>query len=296
LMNGYIIPALGKIPLQKLTPQRVQALYTKKLNDGLKPKTVMSIHGVLHNALDNAVKWNLVPRNVCDAVSPPSVPVTEKQIVSISQARILLDHVRKNRLEVFLALALTTGMRRGEMLALRWSDVDLVHGSLQILRTVDYIPHYGYVETEAKTARGRRKIMLTSFILEMLNSHRAQQMEERYKVGDKWIDKNLVFCGLKGNYFNPSYLLRVFKKALAAAGLPHMHIHDLRHSAATILLSMNVHPKVVQELLGHSSITITMDLYSHVLPTMQQDVVDKMDDAFKLLSEVVDEDTESEDS
>jgi integrase len=222
-------------------------------------------------------------------VSTPRVPKTEKPVVSISQAHILLEHVRKNRLEMLLTLAITTGMRRGEMLALRWSDIDLVGGSLQIMRTVDYIPHYGYVESEPKTDTGRRKIMLAPFVMEMLNSHRAKQMEERYNVGDKWIDKNLVFCGLRGDYFNPNYLLRIFKKALAAAGLPHMHIHDLRHSAATILLSMNVHPKVVQELLGHSSIVITMDLYSHVLPSMQQDVIEKWDDAFKLLGEVIED-------
>jgi integrase len=128
----------------------------------------------------------------------------------------------------------------------------------------------------------------------MLNSHRANQMEERYKVGDRWVDKNLVFCGIQGNYFNPNYLLRVFKKALIAAGLPHMHIHDLRHSAATILLSMNVHPKVVQELLGHSSISITMDLYSHMLPTMQQDVIDKMGEAFKMLDEVLEDNDQND--
>ena len=292
LMNRYIIPDLGKISLQKLTPQRVQALYTKRFDAGLKPKTVMSIHGLLHKALDNAVKWNLIIRNVCDAVTPPRVPKTEKQVLPVSQARLLLEHVKQNRLETLLALAITTGMRRGEILALRWSDVDLVEGNLQIKRTVDYIPHYGYVESEPKTATGRRKVMLAPFVVEMLNAHRAKQMEDRYKVGDKWVDKNLVFCGLEGNFFNPNYLLRVFKKVLIASGLPHMHFHDLRHSAATILLSMNVHPKVVQELLGHSSITITMDLYSHVLPSMQQEVIDKMGDAFQLLGNIVEEKSE----
>lgn len=236
---------------------------------------------MLHKALDNAVKWNLIARNVCDVVSPPRVPQTEKQVLTVQQARLLLNHVKKHRLEVLLTVALTTGMRRGEILALRWSDINLEEGSIQVKRTVDYITHYGYVETEPKTARGRRKILLSSFVVEMLNAHHSAQMEERYKAGDKWIDKNLVFCGLLGDFFNPNYLLRVFKKILEDAGLPRMRFHDLRHSAATILLSMNVHPKVVQEMLGHSTINMTLDTYSHVLPSMQKDIAERWNDELR---------------
>ncbi len=127
----YIIPAVGKVQLQKLTPQRVQSLYTSKLREGLAPKTVQSIHGVLHKALDNAVKWNLVARNICDVVSPPRVPQTEKKVLTMQQARLLLDHVRKHRLEVLLTVALTTGMRRCEILALRWSDIHLEEGNIR---------------------------------------------------------------------------------------------------------------------------------------------------------------------
>ncbi len=295
LLKNHILPALGNIPLQKLTPQRVQSFYTDRLKQGLSPKMVSSIHGVLHHALDNAVRWNLVARNVCDVVSPPRVPKKEKQVLTIQQAHILLEHVRKHRLEVILAIALTTGMRRGEILALRWSDIDLAEGSIQIQRTVDYIPHYGYVETEAKTAKGRRKIMLASFVVEMLNAHRSAQMEARLKAGEKWIEKNLVFCGLHGNFFNPGYLLRIFKKVLIDVGLPHMRFHDLRHSTATILLSMNVHPKVVQELLGHSTIHMTMDTYSHVLPSMQKDIIDRWNDRFKEGEKPIDEFEEGDD-
>jgi integrase len=289
IIHTYIIPVIGKVQLQKLTPQRVQSLYTSKLKEGLSPKTVQSIHGVLHKALDNAVKWNLIARNICDVVSPPRVPQTEKQVLTVQQARMLLNHVKEHRLEVLLTVALTTGMRRGEILALRWSDINLEEGSIQVKRTVDYITHYGYVETEPKTARGRRKILLSSFVVEMLNAHRSAQMEERYKAGDKWIDKNLVFCGLLCDFFNPNYLLRVFKKILEDAGLPRMRFHDLRHSAATILLSMNVHPKVVQEMLGHSTINMTLDTYSHVLPSMQKDIAERWNDELRSSTEGKDE-------
>ncbi len=280
LMNGHIIPALGHIKLQKLTPQQVQRFYTDKLKQGAAPKMVSNIHGVLHKALDNAVKWSLIARNVCDAVSPPRVPKTEKQVLTKQQAHTLLEYVKKHRLEAILVLAVTTGMRRGEILALRWRDVSFEDGSIQVRRTVDYIPHYGYVENEPKTARGRRKIMLPSFVINILKAHRLQQIEAKSKVGPDWIEKDLVFCGIHGDYFNPNYLLRVFKRVLVDAGLPHMRFHDLRHSAATILLSMNIHPKVVQEVLGHSTINMTLDTYSHVLPSMQKDITDRWDNEF----------------
>jgi len=274
----HILPTLGQTMLQKLTPQQVQKLYANKLKEGLSPKMVVNIHGVLHKALDNAVKWGLVAKNVCDLVSPPRLPKIEQQVLTLEQAHTLFEHVKKHRLEVVLMLALTTGMRRGEILALRWHDVNLHEGSIQVKRTVDYIPHYGYVETEPKTARGFRKIMLPSFVVGALKAHRLQQDEVRSKAGDKWVEKELIFCGLLGDYFNPNYLLRVFKQVLIDAGLPHMRFHDLRHSAATILLSMNIHPKVVQELLGHSTIGMTLDIYSHVLPSMQKDITDRWDD------------------
>lgn len=280
LINSYIVPAFGDIPLQKLTPQRVQKLYADKLKQKLSPKMVSCIHGVLHVALENAVKWNLIARNVCDVVSLPRVPKTEKQVLTKRQAHVLLEHVKKHRLEAILVLAVTTGLRRGEMLALRWRDVDFEDGSVQVRRTVDYIPHYGYVENEAKTARGQCKVMLPSFVMNTLQVHRLQQQETRNKVGSDWVEKDLIFCGLQGDYFNPNYLLRMFKKVLVEAGLPHMRIHDLRHSAATILLSMGVHPKVVQEILGHSTISMTMDTYSHVLPSMQQEATDGWDKEF----------------
>ncbi len=278
----YIVADLGHVQLQKLTPQHVQKLYADKLKQKLSPKTVANIHGVLHKALDNAVKWNLVARNVCDAVSPPRIPKTEKQVLTKEQAHTLLEHVKTHRLEAILKVALTTGMRRGEILALRWRDINFEDGSIQVRRTVDYIPHYGYVETEPKTARGRRKVMLASFVIEALKVHRLQQIEGRNKVGAAWVEKDLVFCGLHGDFFNPIYLHGMFRKVLVDAGLPHMRFHDLRHSAATILLSMNVHPKVVQEVLGHSTINMTLDTYSHVLPSMQKDATDGWDSEFNI--------------
>jgi integrase len=178
-------------------------------------------------------------------------------------------------------MAIVTTMRRGELLALRWSNIDFERGSLQVVHTVDYIPKYGYVQTEPKTKAGKRLILLPTFLIEMLKAHREGQMGQRLKVGAAWEDRDLVFPDLKGGFFNPNYLLRLFKKILEEANISPMHFHDLRHSAATILLSMGVNVKVIQSLLGHSDISITLGLYSHLLPTMQQEAVDKWDDVFR---------------
>ena len=276
----YIVSDLGEIWLQKLTPEQVTRFYTKKIKDGLSSKTVHGIHGVLKLALDNAVRWNYVSKNVCDLVKPPRVVSREVVPLDIEQARMLLESVREHRLEVLLTMAIVTGMRRGELLALTWSNIDFERHSLQVVHTVDYIPKYGYVQTEPKTKAGKRLIRLPAFLMDMLKAHRVQQEEQRSKVGTAWENRDLVFPDLKGGYFNPNYLLRVFKKILENAGVPHMHFHDLRHSAATILLCMGINIKVIQSLLGHSDISITLGLYSHLLPTMQQEVVDKWDEAF----------------
>ncbi len=164
LINSYIIPALGNIQLQKLKPQNVQALYTKMIKNELSTKTVHNVHGLLHNALDNAVRWNLVAKNVVNAVTPPSLVKREAQPLDLEQARKLLASARGHRLEMVLILALTTAMRRGELLALRWSDVDFTTRVLTVNHTVDYIARYGYVETKPKT----RKVSVKLYYLALL--------------------------------------------------------------------------------------------------------------------------------
>jgi integrase len=271
---------LGNVWLQKLTPELVQRFYHRLGERKLSSKTINSVHGVLHIALDHAVRWGYVSRNVCDFVTLPRIVTKEAVFLTVEQAHILLESVREHRLEELLMLIVVTGMRRGEVLALRWSDVDFKRQVLHVLHTVDYIPKYGYVEGEPKTKAGKRKINLPLFVVEMLQAYKQEQDELKAKVGEKWEGLGLVFPDLKGGYFNPNYLLRVFKKVLQDAGLAHMRIHDLRHSAATILLAKGVNVKVVSELLGHSDIVITFRTYGHLLPTMQGDVVDKWEEEF----------------
>jgi integrase len=279
-LDNHILPALGHIPLQKLTPQNVQAFYTKKLKEGLSAKTVRNIHGLLHKALDNALRWGLIPRNVCDAVSLPRKTRYEVQPLTMEQAQQLLIAVRDHKLQGLLTLTVTTGMREGELLALRWQDIDFANQSLQVRRSMGYIPGKGYLEFEPKTAKGRRNILLPSFVCEALKQHRTRQLELRLKAGARWRDRDLVFPNIYGDFLDPAHLRQRFDKLLKDAGLPDVRFHDLRHSAATILLSMGIHPKIVQEILGHSQISMTMDIYSHVLPSMQQEAMSKLDDLF----------------
>jgi integrase len=255
IVRKHLIPALGHIPLHKLTPDRIQAFYAQKLNDGYKPRTIKRIHSVLRQALGNAVKWNLVSRNVATLVTLPRAGRYEAQTLTVEQARHLLEVARGSDMEALLLLAVTSGMRRGELLALRWDDVDFMNGVIYVRRSVGRIVGRGFVETEPKTRSSRRKIALPDEVLVVLKMHRERQGQTRIQAGEGWHEGRLVFCNRHGEFMVEWwYTVVVFRRLLASAGLPRMRFHDLRHSMATILLAAGVHPKVVQERLGHSSI------------------------------------------
>lgn len=281
VVNHHLIPGLGHITLQKLTPEKVQAFYREKLDGGLAARTVILIHAVLHQALENAVKWGLVARNVTDLVSLPRVRRYEAQVVTSEQARQLIDAALSSRIEVLMIVAIATGMRLGELCALRWDDVDFERGAIAVRRTVGRIPGYGYVENEPKSKSGRREILLPAVAVGMLREHKVLQEQVCVVVGEKWQERGLVFPNGCGGFLNPDRVRIQFKRVLKIAALPRMRFHDLRHSSATILLVAGVHPKVVQERLGHSSISMTLDVYSHVIPSMQQEAAGKMDDMLK---------------
>jgi integrase len=280
----HIAPVLGRHRLQKLSAQHVQAFYTRKLNEGLSASTVGVFHNVLHKGLDTAMRWGLVPRNVCDLVSPPHAERFEIQPLTAEQAHQLLTAARGHRLEALFALALASGMRRGELLALKWQDINFATATLQVRRILSRVPSKmsgkGFVETEPKTQKSRRSVVIAPFALEVLKQHRIHQLEAKLQAGPIWQDHDYVFCTSIGTHLNPSKdVLDQLKVLLKKAGLPDIRFHDLRHSAATLLLTEEVHPKVVQELLGHSSISMTMDVYSHVLPSMQQDAIGRLNSA-----------------
>lgn len=286
----HIVPVLGRHRLQKLSAQHVQAFYTKKLNEGLSASTVGVLHNVLHKALDTAMKWGLVPRNVCSLVSPPHAADFEFTPLSAEQVYRLLLVARGHHQEALFALALATGMRRGELMGLKWQDISFSTSTLQIRRILTRVPTKmpgkGYVEAEPKTQKSRRNVVIASFALELLKLHYQRQLEVKKLAGEKWQEHDYVFCTSIGTHLNPTRdVLDPLKVLLKQAGLPDIRFHDLRHSAATLLLSEGVHPKVVQELLGHTNISMTMDVYSHVLPGMQHDAISRLNNTLAKFAE-----------
>jgi integrase len=279
-LDNHLIPGLGHIQLQKLTAEQVQTFYAEKQKEGLKSSTVRAFHVILGAALKDAVRRKRLTVNVCTIVTPPRLTTHEMQPLSKEQARRLLEAAKQSRLLCLLTLALATGMRLGELLALRWEEIDLGKGVLQVRHTVAYIYKHGLTESEPKSASSRRSITLPRFVIEELEQHRVHQTQAREKAASAWEEQGLVFPNIYGRHFHRSSLQTLFKKVLGKAGLPDIRFHDLRHSAATILLSMGVPAKVVQEILGHSHISITLSIYAHVLPGMHEEAMNKMDDWF----------------
>jgi integrase len=231
---------------------------------------------VLHHALKQAARDGLTVRNVADLVSPPRVPRHEMQTLSAEQARTFLQAAEGDRLAALYVLALSTGMREGELLGLRWRDVDLTHGSLTVRGTLQRTKGQFSIG-EPKTHRSRRPVTLTPQAVAALRKHKATQNEERLRLGDLWQDLDLVFTMEDGRPIHAATLLRHFYyPLLRRAELPRVRFHDLRHSVATLLLGQGVHAKIVADLLGHANIGVTLDVYSHVTPTMQRQAIDAL--------------------
>jgi integrase len=274
----HAVPALGRFPLARIGPSHLSGLYAAKLAQGLSPMTVRHLHAVLHRMLSEAARWGLVARNVAALVSPPKAGTRTMQTLSGEQVRMLLEAAAADRLEALYYLAVTTGMRQGEILGLRWQDVSLDGGTLQVRRSVRRIKGGGFVFSEPKSATSRRQLLLPEAATAALRAHKARQNAERLAMGGIWEDNDLVFPNELGRPIEAGNLMRrSFVPLLEKAGLPRVRFHDLRHTAATLLLSKGLHPKIVSEMLGHSQIGITLDLYSHVTPTMQREAAAAMD-------------------
>lgn len=276
----HINPALGQAKLKSLTPAHVRALHREKLDAGLSPATVRKIHSTLHKALSQAVADGLIPRNAADVKAPRPAP-DEMRPLSEAEARAFLESASTSgeRFEALYVLAITTGLRRGELLGLRWDDANLEQGTLRVGRSL--VREGGrYTLGETKTKRGRRRVNLTPRTVNALKAHRKRQLEERVRLAGLYEDQDLIFATSAGTPIQPENLVkRSFKPLLKKAGLPEIRFHDLRHTCATLLLGRGVHPKIVQELLGHATIAMTLDTYSHYLPSMGNQASGAMGDA-----------------
>lgn len=275
IINRHIIPTLGSIKLTEIVPRQVQSFYGDKLAAGLSAKTVTNIHTTLHRSLKLAVDWELVSRNVCDSVSVPRREASEVQPLNRTQAKAFLDAAEGDRFHALYVLAVTTGMRQGEILGLFWSDLDLPNRIVRVRRAL--ITGYGQTYESPKTKRSRRSIALTTKATSALEEHCERQRTEGLPVeGDVPVFTNYV-----GKPLHPKNLMdRSFKPLLRKASLPNTTFHAAtRHTAASLMLTQGVHPKVVQEMLGHANITITLDTYSHLLDGMGNTGASALDDA-----------------
>ena len=278
IVRVHLAPAIGKVKLKALTPDHVRGLYRKKLDGGLAPRTVLHIHRTLSKALKQATDDGLIPRNAAAPVKPPRPSREEIRPLNREQVRALFEAAREDRLEALYLVAITAGLRRGELQGLKWEDLDLEAGTLQVQRTLSE-PKGGYVFEAPKSGKGRN-VRLTRKAMAALREHRKRQLEERMQKAGLWREQGLVFPSAVGTPLWGGNLNRAFKTLLKRAGLPHsFRFHDLRHTCATLLLRQGVNPKFVQELLGHRDVSLTLNTYSHVLPDMGDVAASAMDEA-----------------
>lgn len=282
LLERYIRAPLGHKRLDKLQPLAIQKVYGEMQTRGLSARVVRHTHSALHNALKQACKWGLIARNPSDLVELPKVPHTERRVLSPDEAASFLEAAAVMPHGLIFEFALLTGMRPEEYLALQWSDVDFERSTAQVRRAL--VRHKkSWSFEEPKTARSQRTVYLPAPLLQKLAAHKRRQAEARLKLGPAWQAFDLVFCGAEGTPLSiPNITYRYFRPILTKAKLPRIRLYDLRHSCATLLLIAEENPKVVSERLGHSTIVLTLDTYSHVLPTMQQGATARLE---KLLYE-----------
>lgn len=266
LIEKHVIPEIGRIKLASLKPHHLQKLYGDKIDSGLSKKTVLHIHSVIRRALNEAIKWGLINNNPCSAVTPPRAEKSIPEVWSIEQAQEFLQAVREHRWYTIYLIALTTGARRGEILGLEWENIDFDRKTVSIQKTVSEISGKPVIG-KPKTKRSRRKISLPDIVIDALK-----------ELGG---GTGFVFTTSNNTPITPRNLLRHYYSVLDELDIPRIRFHDLRHTAATILLTKDVHPKKVQELLGHSSITLTLDTYSHVIKGIHSEAAEKMDGVFK---------------
>jgi integrase len=290
-IERHINPAIGHYKLKDLRPEHLQALYNAKYQEGLSISTIKQIHTVLHSALDQALKNGLVNRNVSEATTlPKGKPKREIRILSLEEQQRFIAALEGERLKTAFLVELASGLRIGELLALRWKDVNFKDGYIEVRRSLQRVRIFdggnskktALAFQEPKTEAGKRIVPLPPVIIEELKQHRKKQLEEKLKAGALYEDNDLVFATELGTPIDPRNFERLFYRIREKAGLDKsVNFHALRHTYATRLLEANEHPKVVQELLGHKDISTTLNIYSHVMPEIKKAAAMKLNSLFE---------------
>lgn len=273
IIRKHVIPYISGIQLKQLSALHIQSLYTQLERENCPPRTRQMTHVILKRAMSQAVQWGHMSKNPCEFITKPKVPKRAIRYWDSREIELFLKTAKENRLYALFVLAVTTGLRQGEIFALKWSDLNFESKMLSVTKSTYELKGKIFVG-EPKTQKSRRCIDLPLFALQALKEHYQKMLSEGHH-------QDWIFCDTTGKVLRRSnFRNRCFIKLLKESGLPQISFHDLRHSAATLLLSQGVHPKVVQERLGHSQISVTLDTYSHVLPTLQKEAAQKIDDVF----------------
>ncbi|MFC1848365.1 tyrosine-type recombinase/integrase [Chloroflexota bacterium] len=291
IVRAHLIPAFGSIPLTGLQPHHVQSYYSKALvsgrrdgRGGLSARTVHHHHRVLFEALKYAIKHDMLIRNICESVDPPRPEYRQMSATDAQGVNKILEAVKDTLYYPLFYTAIYTGLRRSELLALSWKNVDLDFATLAVTETIHQLKSGELVFNPPKSNRGKRSVALSPSLAIMLREHKAKQTAFRERLGVKSHDNDLVFSNLDGAPLQPDIITRKFRRVAHSVGLPKLRFHDLRHTHATLMLQQGINVKVISERLGHSSIAITLDTYSHVLPGMQEAAAQRFEEGLKVCS------------
>lgn len=291
IVEKHLIPGLGRIALKDLKPEHIQKFYADSLDaprrDGksrtISPLTVRHFAMCLHRALTHAVKWGLLTRNPADAVDAPRYQRVDMNIMDEADIEKILNYARSTQYYPVFYLAIFTGMRRSEFCALKWGDVDLMLGQISVSRSIHQLKDNTLIFRPTKTVKGRRTIALTPSTSMMLRAHRERQEALRMELSGKPLnDNDMVFCHGDFTPLKPDSVSGAWAELAERAGMGQVRLHDCRHSHASILLKQNIHPKIVQERLGHATISTTLDIYSHVTPGMQEAATLRFDETMNV--------------
>jgi integrase len=288
IIRVHLMPAFGSLPLTALQPQHIQDYYSHALKSGrrdsstrLSALTVRYHHIVLYEALKHAVKHGLLIRNVAEAVDPPTPERREIAIIDSDGVRMLLQAAEGMPYYTCIFTAIYTGLRRSELLGLRWYDIDLDLATLSVTQTLHQLKNGTYVFGKPKTKGSRRMITLSPSLAILLREHKAKQQFDRMLLGKPLSLTDLVFLNPDGSPLRPNTVSRAFERLARPLGFQGIRFHDLRHAHATLMLQQGIHPKIVSERLGHNSVAITLDLYSHVLPGLQEAAAIRFEECLK---------------
>jgi integrase len=282
IVAKWVLPRIGNQRLANLDAARIQALYGELSVSGrrdggpLSPRSVRYVHAILQHALGDAVRWGVLPRNPAQFVDPPRQQRAELKVWSVDQVRAFLQHVAGDRLHALWLLMIATGMRRGEALGLRWGDVDFQRTAIAIRRSRVVTDGWTVAESEPQTSRGRRLVRVDPATMTALRTWRKEQVAEQLRAGDMWQGGEWVFADEVGAPLHPQRVTRMFGRLVQESGLPELRLHGLRHTSATLALAAGIHPRVEADRLGHSTVQLTLELYSHAVESVGMDAAAKM--------------------